>query len=115
MSELSIRRTVLELLVDDSFALSEIVARIQQERPQLSAPEARRIARETVIEMLRLGLVEALHLERPRDAEITLDRHAALIALTDELAWLASTHWRPHVRVTATSAGKDEYYEGGKT
>lgn len=114
MSHSSSRRIVLELLVDDSYALSEIVSRIRDARPELSAPDARQLATEAVLELLGRGLIEALHLERPNDAEVSLDLNASLIALKDELAWLPSTYWRPHVRVTASSAGKEAYYGGGK-
>lgn len=110
MNASNIRRTVLDLLVDDSFALSEVVSRVQHENSQLSVPEARRIARDTVVEMFELGLIEVLHLSNPRDAEITLDPSSAAFALKDDLAWLPSTHWRPHLRIAATAAGKEAYY-----
>jgi hypothetical protein len=110
MNAWDIKRTVLELVVDDSFALSEVVSRIHQENSHLSVQEARRVARDTVAEMFDLGLIEVLHLSNPRAAEVTLDPSAAAFALEDDLAWLPSTHWRPHLRIAATASGKEAYY-----
>ena len=110
MSASSIRQVILDLAVDDSFALSEIVSRVRQEQAELSASEAKQLARKNVEEMLELGLVEVTRLENPSDAELPLDRDAAKIALMDDLSWLPSTHWRAHVRVVATAAGREAYY-----
>ena len=72
--------------------------------------EARRVARETVLEMFELGWIRVSYLSNARDAEVTLDQGAAAIALMDDLAWLPSTHWRPHFRIAATASGKEAYY-----
>jgi hypothetical protein len=112
MNESSVERIVLDLAVEDSYALSEIVSRVRQARPGLSAKQTKELARKTVEEMLDAGLITATRLESPEGPESSLDREAAKEALADDLTWLELPHWRPHVRIVATSAGTEAYRKG---
>jgi hypothetical protein len=100
----------LDLAVEDSYALSEIVSRIRQTNPGLSAAEAKRVARATVEEMVKQGYLNVCKLDEPNGVETVLDPIAAIVAVADDLAWPEADRWRPHIRISATDAGKEEYY-----
>jgi hypothetical protein len=109
MTDTNIRRVILDLAVEDSYAPSEIVARVHRVYTHQPASEVRELVRKAVGEMLDLGLLGATWLESPGDPEAVLEANAARAALGDDLAWLAHNHWRPHPRITATSLGRDKY------
>jgi len=111
MSNRSIEQIVLELVVEDSYALSELVSRIRQEHAELSEREARRLARDSVKEMLSDGLVEITRLETPGGPESVVDHNAARLELDDDLSWMTAKHWRVHVRVVASAAGRERYFD----
>jgi hypothetical protein len=104
-----ISRIVLDLVVDDSYALSEIVSRIRQGCAGLSQREAKQLARTTITRMLDAGWIAITRLDRPGAPEVELDPPDAKSALADDLNWVEPAHWRSHVRVVATSEGEDAY------
>jgi hypothetical protein len=112
MSETNLQRIILDLAVEDSYALSEVVSRVRQSNASLSLTTARELARRTVQEMLHAGLIVVTRLESPNGPEATLDHDTASQALADDLTWLELKHWRPHVRVVATPAGEEAYHQG---
>ena len=106
----SIQLDILDLVIEDSFALSELVARVRQAHPSLSRRDATERAKETLIAMLRSDLIRVTRLEAPGDEEQALDYSAAMTAFDDELNWLELRHWRPHARVVATDEGQKVFY-----
>ena len=110
MSNRSIEQIVLDLVVEDSFALSELVSRIRQEHAGLSEREARLLARDSVKAMLSDGLVQITRLETPSGPELPVDLTAARLELDADLSWMTAKHWRAHVRVVASAAGKERYF-----
>lgn len=112
MNESSVKRIILDIAVEDSYALSEIVSRVRHARSGLSAKQAKEVARKTVDELLDAGLIAVIRLESPEGLESSLDPEAAKQALADDLTWLELPHWRPHVRIVATAAGSEAYRRG---
>ena len=112
MNESSVERIILDLVVEDSYALSEIVSRVRHSRSGLSTKHAKELARKTLEEMLDAGLISATRLESPEGLESSLDHEAAKEALADDLTWLELPHWRPHIRIVATLTGREAYRKG---
>lgn len=100
---------ILDLAVEDSYALSEVVARIRQRHNELSEREAKQVARSAVGEMVDAGWIAITRLDNPGGIEVQLGTEEAKNALADDLNWVATPHWRSHVRVVATSAGEQVY------
>lgn len=110
MSTEQIQHVILELVVEDSFALSEIVDRIRQQNAQFVFEEALAAARSCVEHMLELGLIEVSRLDTPRGPESTVRGEDALTGVRDDSEWRRSTSWRSHLRIFATAAGRNVYY-----
>jgi hypothetical protein len=111
MNTWNAERLILDLAVEDSFALSEIVARIRQAREDLPVTAIRNLARDAVLSMLARDLIEATRLDDPNAAEVPIDRDSANALLASDLAWLEVNHWRPHLRIVATRTGRELYYQ----
>jgi hypothetical protein len=109
MIEARVRHTILDLAVEDSYALSEIVSRVQQDCNEISEGYARDLARRCVELMLDEGLIEVTRLETPSGPESVVDSREARIALADDLAWRPAKHWRAHIRIVATPSGRTRY------
>ena len=105
-------RAILELTIDDSYALSEVVARLRSLQPRLAPNEARELARSSVLELVERGFVTITRLHEPGAEESEMSAQDARLALQDDLCWLEIPHWRPHLRVVATAEGA-EAYRGG--
>lgn len=67
--------------------------------------------RACVREMFESGLLSVTRLAVPGGDEPELEHASALEALSDDLEWIDSPHWRSHARVVATERGRKRYYE----
>jgi hypothetical protein len=105
-------RLVLDLVVEDSYALSEVVSRLRDAHRELGVSDVKQLARATVHGLLEAGLVGIATLETPGAGESEIASDAAHAALADDLNWLELKRWRPHVRVFATTAGQEAYRDG---
>jgi hypothetical protein len=105
------QRLILDLAVEDSYSLPELVARALGVQPGGSKGEWRKIVQACTREMFESGLLEVTRLEEPGGSEVALDHDAAEQSLADDLEWVDGSRWRPHVRVVATQQGRDKYYE----
>ncbi len=114
MTNPSALQAILDIAVEDSYALSEVVSVIRQTQTTISSADAKALARKTVAQMLERGLLAVTRLEVPGGKEVELGRDEAISALADDLAWLELPHWRPHVRILATQQGRAAYYGHGK-
>lgn len=108
MTDMMARRVILDLTTEDSYAPSEIVARLQTVCPHYSVAEARALIRRVMRELFDRGLIRATWLETPDGVEEVLESESGTAALADDLAWLPHKHWRPHVRISATHSGHEE-------
>jgi hypothetical protein len=109
MTLTSMERAILELVVEDSFALSELVSRVRTEQPSLSLAAARRVARDVTKALLQRGLVQVTAKPSAYELEHDIDAVAGLKELESDLAWLEARHAKPHVRVVATAQGEAAY------
>ena len=110
MSLSDIERRILDLVFEDSYALSEIVSRLGDAYDELPPKEVKKLARATIHALFEVDWIEITKLESPEGTEPTLERSAAETALADDLNWLELKSWRPHIRVVATAAGREAYY-----
>ena len=109
MTDSELRHIILDLVTEDSYALSEIVAKIRDAHPGHTMAEARSLARRGALSLIADGLVVATWLETPSGPEKVLDPSATEVAMADDLAWLFHNSWRPHVRLVATALGEAAY------
>lgn len=105
-----LERTILDLAVEDSYSLPEVISRVRNTRSGLSARAAKEITRRTLEQMLDKGLITVTRLEKPEGDEQDLDYQKAKVALADDLSWVDLQGWRAHPRIAATEVGKKAYY-----
>ena len=105
-----VERRILDLAVEDSYALSEIVSRLGDAFPKLASKEVKELTKETIRALYEKGLIEITKLEFPEGPEPAVRQNEALVALADDFNWVQLKHWRPHVRVVATAAGRAAFY-----
>lgn len=110
MTDLDLERIILDLAVEDSYGLPELIARVEGVQPDLSKAEVRQLVRVCVRNMVESGLLLVTRLTVPGGDEPELDHASALEALSDDLEWIDSLHWRSHARVVATERGRKRYY-----
>lgn len=107
-------RAVLELAVEDSHALSEVVACVRAEDQSLSLAQARDIARNVTKALLEQGLVQFTRKSSVHQEEQEIADAAALEEMDSDLAWMETRHWKPHLRVLATVKGREAYFASGE-
>lgn len=112
MALTGLQRAILDLVVEDSFALTEVVSRVRRQGPGPSDRDATSMVKAAVRELLESGMVRLTEMESPQSGERDLDDRAAHVALDDDLAWVDSPITRRHVRVVATSKGQEAFYAG---
>ncbi len=110
MTDPDIRRAILDIAVEDSYALSEVVAQVHAVRPELSPSSAREITKSAVEELLDAGLIAVTQLDTPNGSERELTTSEARAAIADDLGWMDLPSWRTHARVCATHLGREAYY-----
>ena len=103
-------RAILDLVVEDSYALSEIIWRLRGAHPELPPPELQRLAKKSITELLDVGLVELTQLDEKLGEETALDTQSASRAIENDLNWLEPRDTGPQVRVVATESGEAAYY-----
>jgi hypothetical protein len=104
-------RRILDLAVEDSYALAEIVLRVRDAYPDHPHRDVKEETRATIHALFRKGLIEVTKLEKPEGPEPALKGAAALVALDDDFNWIEMKHWRPHIRIVASSRGQAAFYD----
>ena len=102
------QRAILDLAVEDSFALSEVVSYVREQVPGLR--NVRSVVKNAIVEMLEAGWLQLTHMAAPAKGEDDLDASSARRALDDDLAWVEARSQRPHLRIVATPQGKETYF-----
>lgn len=114
MKASTLEHTILDLTVEDSYALSEILNRVSGLEGGGRRGAIRAEVREAVLRMLSSGLLVATWLEEPDGPEEPLDESVARQALADDLEWVFGGPWRPHMRVCASALGRERYFGPGR-
>ncbi|MDP9350592.1 MAG: hypothetical protein M3P51_03495, partial [Chloroflexota bacterium] len=86
-----IDRAILDLVVEDSYDLMEVVARLRDLLPDESEPEVQQIAQERARQLLTDGLIAVWIVETVGGEEVCLPSHEAEAALAKEGNWLMPT------------------------
>ena len=105
MTSEQLTRTILDLLTEDSYAASEIVAKISEVDPTLTPADAREITKRSITQLIQDGCVAARWLADPGGPEDNLSERQAASAIADDLSWMTYKVWRPHLRFVATQRG----------
>ena len=105
------QRAILDLAVEDSYSLPELVTRVSGLQADTNRGVVRKLVQACVREMFELGLLEVVHQVIPGGSGVALDRAGSVQSLADDLEWVDGPQWRSHARVVATQAGRDAYHE----
>ncbi len=112
MTTTSLRQVILDLTVEDSYSLPELVARALGQKPDQPEGTVRRAVQACVLEMFGQGLLAVVRQTTPGGDERALADDAAERALADDHEWIDGPAWRAHTRVVATPRGHDVYEAG---
>jgi hypothetical protein len=112
MTATALRQVILDLTVEDSFSLPELVARALGQQPDQPEEAVRRAVQACVIEMFEQGLLAVVRQTSPGENERALGDDAAARALADLEEWIDGPGWRAHTRVVATPRGHSVYEAG---
>lgn len=109
----NVHQAILDLAVEDSYALWEIVWRLRHLFPARPETEVRCIAHQAVQELIASDLIQLLQLREPDGEELPLPAHEVEETLADERCWQAPPDYAPQIRILATEAGERTYYTAG--
>lgn len=109
MTPPAIKRAILDLAVEDSYALPEVLARVSGLLPETRQSTARAVARAAVLDMVGSGLLTVVRQAHPGGPEIVLKSQESVRCLADDLEWVEGDHWRAHCRIVATKEGRETY------
>jgi hypothetical protein len=112
MTLTTVHRAILDLLVEDSYGLWEIVWRLQDLFPERSTAEVTSAAREGVQELLDAGLISVWRLQEVGGEELPVPEGEIGSELAKESNWIGPQDNGSQIRILATEAGERAYYAG---